>query len=531
MSQTAPPFITLDNVTLRLDHRRVFEHTSWAIAANEHWAILGANGSGKSLLAKALVRRVPLVHGQIHYCFHEDGQPSARPYLKRGEILSVSPDAHRELLRQHAGYHQARWQSFEARDAPTVAELLTGKSIEHVSPYEVSPLTVSETVYRTRRDHAVELLGISYLLDRKIVHVSNGEARKVLLARALVQSPRLLILDDPFGGLDYASRATLRQTLDDLLEVGAPQIFLVTARLDEILPKITHVACVADYQIVAQGPKEAVLRTGIGRDLFAPSAPVVKPELLQFHDATEPPSGCQPLVLIEMRRTSVTYGAAPVLADITWAMRAGEHWAVLGPNGAGKTTLLSLILADNPQAYANEIRLFGRQRGSGESIWEIKQHLGWVSPELQMYYQQGSTCFQVICSGFFDSIGLYRACSPEQHGTAKRWMAALNLEALANRPFGAISAGEQRLVLLARALVKQPKVLILDEPCQGLDAARRTQILTILDQLCRRTPVNLIYVTHHFDEMPEAISHVLHLENGRIQQSGPRRQVLAGFDD
>jgi molybdate transport system ATP-binding protein len=227
-----------------------------------------------------------------------------------------------------------------------------------------------------------------------------------------------------------------------------------------------------------------------------------------------------------MKDTSITYNGVKVLDRINWRMRQGENWAVLGPNGAGKTTLLSLILADNPQSYANDITIFGTRRGSGESIWDIKRDIGWVSPELQLYYHQDTSCHHVICSGFFDSVGLYQTYLPEQAQVAQHWLDELGLTHLADRPLGTVSVGEQRLALLGRALVKKPALLILDEPCQGLDLRNRTRIIDLLDQLCRQLPVNLIYVTHHFDEMPQAITHVLKLEKGRIQQSGTRESVL-----
>ena len=231
-------------------------------------------------------------------------------------------------------------------------------------------------------------------------------------------------------------------------------------------------------------------------------------------------------VLVNMKNTSVSYGHTRVLHNINWTMRQGENWAVLGANGAGKTTLLSLILADNPQAYANEITLFGKRRGSGESVWDIKRNIGWVSPELQAYHQKQTTCFNAVCSGFFDSVGLYKTCSPEQISMAQHWLSSFGLWHLADHPVGTVSAGEQRLVFLARALVKHPALLVLDEPCQGLDFNNRSRIINLLDQLCLQTPVNLIFVTHHFDEMPQAITHVLKLAQGRIQARGRREDIL-----
>jgi molybdate transport system ATP-binding protein len=220
--------------------------------------------------------------------------------------------------------------------------------------------------------------------------------------------------------------------------------------------------------------------------------------------------------LIKMQEVSVHYGQVPVLQNITWTVRRGERWALLGKNGAGKTTLLSLILADNPQAYANPITLFGRRRGSGESIWEIKRSIGWVSPELHIYYRQSVSLLDVVCSGFSDSVGFAHACSVEQAAIASHWIEALGLAIPPNSPFSSLSAGQQRLALLARALVKNPPVLILDEPCQALDEPHRAHFLQFLDRLCALTPLTLIYVTHLKGEIPAAITHQLRLEGGKI---------------
>ena len=519
------PFITLSDTTLRIGDKLMFKHTDWELQADQHWTIIGPNGSGKSTLANALCRKIPIVHGRIQYFFDDSDKQQSRSYLKPGEILKISAEAHRELLQQHAGYHQARWQSFEGKNAPTVSELLTGKSIEHHSPYEVTPLRVPEEVYLERRQQALDLLEIHYLLDRKIIHVSHGEARKVLIVRALMQAPKLLIFDDPFSGLDNASREILRTAIDELLANEDLQIMLVTSRADEILEGITHLLCVNDNQVVAQRPKQEIMQIDFMRQTFLQQEHPTKNAQFQFPTVPQNRK-IQHEILVEMKQTSAVYGGVEVLQDITWTMKQGEHWAVLGHNGAGKTTLLSMILADNPQSYANEIRLFGKKRGSGESIWDIKRHIGWVSPELQMYYQRNISCHQVVCSGFFDSVGLYKACSPEQVELATQWMRALEIERFANQSLSSLSAGEQRVILLARAFVKNPILLILDEPCQGLDAHYRTHILELLDELCRQTAVSLIYVTHHFDEMPQAITHVLKLEQGCIQKHGSRIEIL-----
>jgi molybdate transport system ATP-binding protein len=336
----------------------------------------------------------------------------------------------------------------------------------------------------------------------------------VLIARALMQSPKLLIFDDPFRGLDASSQRNLRRTLDHLIESGAIQVLIITSRKEDIPRGISHILSVSGKKVVGQGPKEILLPS------LMPDKRSRQTASGRFPAMDDALAGATP-ILIEMHQVSVTYEGIRVLNEITWSLRQGERWAVLGPNGAGKTTLLSLILADNPQGYANDLSLFGRKRGTGESIWEIKKRIGWVSPELQLYYDRNITCHQVVCSGFFDSIGLYRTCSADRQAVALQWMRSLSIDHLANQAFRSVSAGEQRLVLIARAMVKSPALLVLDEPCQGLDTAHRNQITSLLEQICLRVQVSLIYVTHQVEELPKAITHVLKLAKGTIASAGP----------
>lgn len=515
------PLLVFENAAIRAGGHLRFAGTHWRFNEDEQWALIGPTGGGKSLFVNALCRRVPVTGGQITYFF--DDAPAGRTYLQRGEIVLVSAETQRELQQKYAGYHQARWQSTEGAGAPTVGELLSGQRIERVSPFEVTALTVDETVYAARRAQAVELLGIAPLLDRKVIHLSNGETRKVVLARALMQSPKLLILDDPFGGLDRASRETLARVLAILLEQGRQKLLLVTSRREEIPDGITHVLGVDEYRVVMQGAKATVLGAAFAHQMFTADAQATqafRPLPVTGWETSSPGT-----MLIDLQHVNVSYHGVSVLRDITWTMRQGEHWAIRGPNGAGKSTLLSLILADNPQAYANHLALFGHPRGSGESIWDIKRHIGWVAPELHNFYRSQSACQKVVCSGFFDSIDLYWDTTALQLQTAMEWMEVLNIAALAGQPFQAVSVGEQRLVLLARALVKKPLLLILDEPCQGLDALHRAQIVNLLNLLCQQTPVSLLYVTHHLDELPQAITHVLELEEGHMRSCGLRRDV------
>jgi molybdate transport system ATP-binding protein len=466
------------------------------------------------VLAQALARRLPLLKGQIHYFFDGPGAPP-RPYLNPGEVLTFSGETHRAFLARYAGYHQARWQSFEGEAVPTVAGLLEPDARALLS-------TGGQAL---GREELIDLLGLGPLLERQVHQLSHGESRKTLLARLLLRAPRLLILDDPFTGLDQATRARLRAAVERLLERPDLQILFIGARPDELPRGITHLLLARDLRVVAQGRREEVGLPAPGEETPAPggsAAPQPKMDMEAFAERVAgyagalAGAGAEPPELVRMTGVTVAYHGVTVLDGVDWTIRRGERWALLGPNGAGKTTLLSLVLADNPQAYRNEIRLFGRKRGSGESIWEIKQQTGWVSPELHAFYERTATALEVVLSGFFDSVGLHRSVSPQQRALAAGWLSALGLPGSLERPFAGLAAGQQRLVLLARALVKHPPLLVLDEPCQGLDVEQKGRFLGFVEELCARTSLALVYVTHDPDELPAAITHQMQLAHGKV---------------
>ncbi len=225
------------------------------------------------------------------------------------------------------------------------------------------------------------------------------------------------------------------------------------------------------------------------------------------------------LVAVKLVDTTVRYGEAIILNKINWEVRKGERWNVSGPNGAGKSTILSLITADNPQAYANEIWLFDRRRGTGETIWDIKRKIGFVSPELHLYFDSGVSCFEVVASGLFDTIGLFRPLTPEQEEMALLWMRLLSLEELRGKRLVQLSTGQQRMVLLARALIKNPPMLILDEPCQGLDEGQTDQFRALVTALCEAFDKTLVYVSHYRRELPACIDRFLQLDKGNVVTS------------
>jgi molybdate transport system ATP-binding protein len=514
------PFISLEDVSLRLYDRLMFEGTRWEIGSDQHWAVLGPNGAGKSTLVKALCGRVPVVRGRIAYHFCADGA------LPQDRVAYVSLDDGDTPLGGGVPFYQSRWNVGVREASLSVGEYLSEDRLRRRSPFQVLERPADPGPFIARQARVLGLLDIEDLLTKDVLHLSDGERRKVLIARALLRDPRLLILDNPFTGLDPRFRTRLREAIARLMGHEL-RVMVVTARPDEIPPGITHVLAVEEGQVVAQGPRQAVLDRDRVRRMVGSGLPsglrLTFPQDRQAEDG-------RPIleVLVHMEGVNVSYGRARILRQVTWTVRQGENWALLGPNGAGKTTLLSLILGDHPQAYANDITLFGRRRGSGESIWEIKRQVGWVAPELHLYYPRHVSCADVVCSGFYDSIGLYQRCTPAQRRAASSWMDYLGISRYAEKGFNHISQGEQRMMLIARALVKRPLLLVLDEPCQGLDARNRDRILQIVDALVVHLDTSVIYVTHRHDELPRAITHLLRLQEGRVayqgRRSGPRRR-------
>jgi molybdate transport system ATP-binding protein len=503
------PFLSLEGAAFRLGDELVFENTSWVFRRDEHWAVLGANGSGKSLFADALRGRLPLARGELRYYFRPP--PGLNPEEAIGHV-----SFEQRKFEVDGAVVQSRWNSIEEESASRVRDFLSYERVMGVNPFEVTARhDRARPQFERRRGRAAALLRIGPFLDRTLLSLSNGENQRVQLARALCHPLRLLILDEPFAGLDASARDHFHRVLDQLMGTSL-RLLLVTTRVEDVPRRVSHLLWVDGCKV------SKIERRGRhdGRGTLCARRAVVEPRLLPVAGPSRssvlhplPAPARYPLVCL--RNVTVRYGDKTILHDLSWTIRAGESWALLGPNGSGKTTLLSLILRDNPQAYTNDVAVFGQRRGAGESIWEIKRRIGWVSPELHLHFNNTAACLDVVASGFRDTIGLFEPATRHQRAAARQWLERFQMQGFARTPLYGLSAGWQRMVLLARALVKRPRLLILDEPCQGLDPAHRELFVRTVDQLIRSEGVTAIFVTHRKDEIPASIKQVLRLTEGR----------------
>jgi molybdate transport system ATP-binding protein len=475
------PLIQFANATVRRFGRGTFALSglNWALRPGEHWVVLGPTGSGKSLFLEAVAGRIGLAAGQRT---HADT-------LTATQIGIVPRDfSFDRRVAQAAQFYQQRYSADAAQLAPTVWAVLQ-QQVLPVGTVDLASVPLPPPAYGEHwLAEVAHLLRLTHLLDRPLTSLSNGETRRTLLAQTLLRRPRVLLLDNPFMGLDAESRFMLHEILNAVAASGTSLVLVTDER--EIPTCVTN-------RLVLESP--AVLPGTLVPDLADPMV-------------TEPFS-----YAVRLQNIRVRYGETVILDGIDWTVRQGEKWALLGPNGSGKSTLLSLITADNPQVYANHVELFDRRRGPGYGIWAVKKRIGYVSPELHLYFDRSATVWTVVASGLFDAIGLFRKLTPEQSDRVAAQVRGLGLWPLREVPLASLSVGQQRWALLARALVKQPPLLVLDEPTQNLDAAHTEAFSRLIDSYCTHRPdTTLIYVTHYPTELPRCVTQTLRLEKGRV---------------
>lgn len=468
--------IKIENATYKISDYKIFSIPYLLINPGDSFAFVGNNGSGKSTLAKVLANKQPILSGNICNQFQRTA------YISFEQLQKMIDD---------------EWKR-------------NNNDLLNDGEDNDTGLTTAQIIQEDNQDAILceklaTQFGISHLLGRRFKYLSTGETRKTLLCRTLMSKPDLLILDEPFDGLDSSSREQLALLLADLSKQGITLI-LVLNRFNEIPEFIQYIGLLAECQLIKVGDKHEILMDPVIQALN-------NIESLNHSQLPQPDEQAMKLASdlprVILNHGYVQYNDTPIINDLNWQVNAQQNWQIVGPNGAGKSTLLSLITGDHPQGYSNDLTLFGRKRGSGETIWDIKKHIGYVSSSLHLDYRVSSSVKNVLLSGYFDSIGVYCATSDKQHKLAEEWLALLNLTQQANQPFQSLSWGQQRLVLIARSLVKHPTLLILDEPLQGLDQLNRELVKRWIDVLIKKGDSQLLFVSHHVEDAPNCITHRL----------------------
>ncbi len=464
------PIAIIDCLSASYGGSKVLTDISFSLTENDFLAIVGPVGSGKTTLAKALSGRL-FRTGSVFF--------KSRTNRVHPSILLVEQQHHfKNRSNMQDFYLQQRFNSADAGDAYTIREELSNEDEELVAFW-------------------LGFFMLGHLIDKPLVQLSNGENKRLQLVKSVLRDPDWLILDNPFLGLDVEGREILSTCLEKLRE-NSVRFILINS--PAALPAcVNRVIYLENGRVAWDGPVSAYESfREIDKFIFNHT---VLDDLIRSAQVYEPFQQA-----VHMNDVTISYGEKVILSGIHWEILSGARWALSGPNGAGKSTLLSLITADNPQAYAQNIILFDRRRGTGESIWDIKKRIGYVSPELHVYFKEPANVFNVVGSGLFDTLGVYKKITVEQKSRIEHWLDVFGISHLSQRMFQQISTGEQRMVLLARALVKNPPLLILDEPCQGLDEEQIHRVKEILNYICSNSQTTLIYVSHYASDIPDCVN-------------------------
>jgi len=480
-SEDLKALVSVCNLNLQYQHKVVLNGLNWTINHGENWLLSGISGSGKTSLAKIIAGLEKAV-GDVRFNFNaERGLPPRALYVESWyQFKNIEGVAN--------FYYQQRYTSLQAKETLTVNAELASYGKEQNLDFSVAEKLLKE-------------LNFVAFKNSQLLELSSGEHKKLQLVKALWLKPQLLIIDQPYTGLDALSRKKLSILLD---EVSAEGVQLILICNDPELPAcINRFAEIRDGQLVEVFSREMVsaLPEDTSGELpeFLKESPVYASE-----------------TIAKLIDVSVSYGEKQVLKKINWEVKAGEKWLLQGPNGSGKSTLLSLINGDHPQSYANHFYLFGRRRGTGESIWDIKQHTGIISPEFHWYFDSSSTVWQSIASGLYDSIGLYRQLPFSKKIKVDELIEFFGLTEDKDSLLKTLPLGKQRLVLLARTVIKNPQLLILDEPCQGLDRLQTQYFNQFVDKLCSNG-MTLIYVGHFESALPSCLEKRIILEEGEVK--------------
>ena len=472
---------------------------------------------------EALIEMFPQV--QIFSTEGEDLDRVITHFLnQRKNVSTMSEAMQRKIQHALAPFFQQRFISLHDEEAPLVRHLLLKKKFFLQTDRYIDDMAWPETDPDKLED-ALKIADLTEeVLDRKLLSLSNGELRRVLLARMWMENPEWVYFNDLFGGLDPEYRRHLAASVVELCKRPGLNVAVRLAREDELLPEIpafvyadkTFTQYAGELPAEVAKPKytkkelkdyEIVILNGVKDPVLDPST---SPDSIAFGSRMtgSAQNDTEGKILFDLKNVNVQFGDTVVLKNLNWTVRRGEHWAVMGENGAGKSTLLGMLTADHPQIYKNDITLLGERPGRGLNIWDHKAKLGFFSPELALQYREDLSLQEVLCTGFTANLCKAENTTWEERAKAKEWLNYLGFEDVEAR-FRSLSPIDKRVVLMARAAIRPPEVLLLDEPTQGLKGEYREKIFRLLQLLSKETTI--ILVSHYEEEWPPCMTHLLRM--------------------
>lgn len=481
-SANAASLIELSNCSLILDGHAVLDEIGFTLRRGERWALVGANGSGKTLLLKML-------RGDVWPT--PTGRQRRRSTLSKEQIAYVGPERQDKYVRYD-------WNL-------TVTQVVTTGLFD-----EDIPLTRPTHAQRERVTRVLRRFGLWGLRQRRLLTLSYGQRRLTLVARLFASNAPLLLLDEVFNGLDVRAKEKLTQALE---RPRSGHDWVLTSHRPRELPKnVTHLARIEQGRIVSAGPlgKQAIVAASRSRAVPVQSAAAAAAAATKSHAR----ASSTPLVVIH--RADIFRDYRPVIRKLDWTLGRGENWAILGPNGSGKSSLLNVIYGDLHPALGGTIQREGVPRGTRIEAW--KKRVGWVSPELQADHYLSKSIEEIVISGRYASIGLNDTPTRADRRTAERWLRFFNIEHLRARGPRQVSYGQMRVALFARAMINDPELLLLDEPCTGLDGDVRATVLGFIQQLAERG-TQVIVAVHDVEDIVPAVSKVLKIARGGTVQT------------
>lgn len=485
--------IVAKNISIQRFGKTIFPNTSFTILKGDQLFIAGKNGAGKTSFLKGISKQLHISDGQINFPEFEKQKAKNPNLILSSYITMVDFNLYHYLPNYLETFYQQRFHACETDVFPTVIEFLLNERNIFIEKPANNPSLLHKI------DYWLRLFNIEFLVNSSVITLSNGECKRLLLIKALLKSPEILIFDNPYIGLDTEGKKTINQVFEQLKNHGQTMIF---AEAENNYPSLCNTFWnLENEQTLSIINQNKLTRISNNTD---------------FANLTNDTNDAK--IIVELRNIKLNYNNKSVFNELNWTIKEGEKWHLEGKNGTGKSSLMSFIYADHPQVYANNIFLFGKKRGQGETIWEIKQNIGYLSPELYLQFLKPYSCLEIVASGLSENKAIDRNYNEAEQEKAFTLLKNYNLLHKSSVSFLQISSGEQRIMLLLRALIKSPKLLILDEPFQGIDFENQNISLNLITEYFSKNPLSsLILITHQSDFKWSIINKKAEIIDGKLK--------------